>query len=64
MDVKITFLHGELEEKIYMKKPEGFIQKDEEKKVCLLNKSLYGLKQSPRQWYKRFDSFMIKTKYN
>ena len=48
MDVKITFLHGELEEKIEMKQPEGYIQKDKEKKVCLLKKSLYGLKQSPR----------------
>jgi len=51
MDVKTTFLHGELEEKIYMK-PEGYIQEGKENKVCLLKKSLYGLKQCPRQWYK------------
>ena len=32
--------------------------------MCLLKKSLYGLEQSPRQWYKRFDSFMFKARYN
>ena len=64
MDVKIAFLYSELEEKIYIKQPEGYIQKGKENKACLLNKSLYRLKQSPRQWYKRFDSFMIKAKYN
>jgi len=47
MDVKTTFLHGELEEKIYMKQHEGYIQEDKENKVCLLKKSLYGLKQPP-----------------
>ena len=52
MDVKTAFLHGELEEKIYMKQPEGYIQDGKENKVCLLKKSFYGLKQSPRQWYK------------
>jgi len=48
MDVKIAFLHGELEEKIYMKQPESYIQENQKNKVCLINKSLYGLKQSPR----------------
>ncbi|KAG8472010.1 hypothetical protein CXB51_036502 [Gossypium anomalum] len=58
LDVKTAFLHGELEEDIYMQQPEGFTISEKEDYVCLLKKSLYGLKQSPRQWYKRFDSFM------
>jgi len=47
-----------------MKQPEGYIQEGKENKVCLLNKLFFGLTQSPNQWYKRFDSFIIKTKYN
>ena len=49
MDVKTAFLHGNLEEEIYMEQPEGFTQKESEDMACLLKKSLYGLKQSPRQ---------------
>ena len=59
LDVKTAFLHGELEEGIYMQQPEGFTASGKEEYVCLLKRSLYGLKQSPRQWYKRFDSVMI-----
>ncbi|KAE8714902.1 hypothetical protein F3Y22_tig00110187pilonHSYRG00229 [Hibiscus syriacus] len=51
-------------EQIYMRQPEGFTQPGNEHLVCRLKKSLYGLKQSPRQWYKRFDSYMIKIGYN
>ena len=51
MQVKTTFLHGELEEEIYMKKLEGFMVKGKKALVCKLKKSLYGLKQSPRMWY-------------
>ncbi|KAG8497429.1 hypothetical protein CXB51_008736 [Gossypium anomalum] len=58
LNVKTVFLHGELEENIYMQQPEGFTVSEKEDYVCSLKKSLYGLKQSPRQWYKRFDSFM------
>ncbi|MCI44121.1 reverse transcriptase-like protein, partial [Trifolium medium] len=59
MDVKTAFIHGELEETIYMQQPDGFVE--DNSKVCILKKSLYGLKQSPRQWYRRFDEFPLKT---
>ncbi|KAJ4716980.1 Retrovirus-related Pol polyprotein from transposon TNT 1-94 [Melia azedarach] len=62
-DVKTAFLHGELEEEIYMTQPDGFQVPGKEDYVCKLKKSLYGLKQSPRQWYKRFDSYMIEIGY-
>ena len=59
LDVKTAFLLGNLEEEIDMKQLEGFVDSEKPDHICLLKKSLYGLKQSPRQWYKRFDAFMI-----
>ncbi|GJT74850.1 retrovirus-related pol polyprotein from transposon TNT 1-94 [Tanacetum coccineum] len=64
LDVKTAFLHGHLEEEIYVEQPQGFKVPRKEDHVCRLKKSLYGLKQSPRQWYKRFDSFMIGHGYD
>lgn len=56
MDVSTAFLHGELTEEVYMKQPEGFIEQGNEHLVCHLNRSIYGLKQSPRCWNHALDS--------
>lgn len=60
MDVVTAFLNGELKELVYMEQPEGFEQGDPAKLVCLLLKSIYGLKQSPRAWYGKIDDFFVK----
>lgn len=46
-----------------MHQPPGFVQEGKESQVCLLKRSLYGLKQSPQQWYKCFDNFMLKCDF-
>ncbi|KAM0893325.1 hypothetical protein ACQ4PT_025194 [Festuca glaucescens] len=51
MDVKTAFLNGDLEEKVYMAQPKGFVVEGKEHMGCRLKKSIYGLKQASRQWY-------------
>jgi len=58
MDVKSTFLNGNLEEEVYMEQPEGFSLIDKPDYVCKLKKALYGLKQAPRAWYGRLDKYL------
>jgi hypothetical protein len=55
MDVKTTFLNGEMAKEIYMKQPNVFVVKGQESKVCKLLKSLYGLRKAPKQWHEKFD---------
>jgi len=64
LDVKIAFLHGDLDEDIYMVQPEGFVVKCKENFVCKLRKSLYRFKQAPRQCNRKFDSFMMDHRYD
>ncbi|CAL9020822.1 unnamed protein product [Prunus brigantina] len=58
-DVKNAFLHGDLEEEVYMDLPPGCnLAPNKKNQVCKLRKSLYGLKQSPRAWFDRFTKSM------
>jgi len=60
--MKTVFLHGDLDE-IFMTQSLGFKVAGKENMIYKLKKSLYELKQSPRQSYKRFDSLMHRKKY-
>jgi hypothetical protein len=64
MDVKSAFLNGFLEEEVYVNQPPGFEDLKHPKKIYWLKKSLYGIKQAPRAWYNRIDTYLIKIGFN
>ena len=64
LDVNNVFLHGKLDDEVYMQIPPGYCQQGEkEKYVCRLNKSLYGLKQASRTWLAKLRYFLISQGY-
>ena len=58
INVKMAFLNGVVEEKVYVEQPLGFETHDRETHVCKLKKAFYVLKQTPRTWYDRIDGFL------
>ncbi|KAL6220334.1 hypothetical protein ACLB2K_008090 [Fragaria x ananassa] len=58
MDVKNVFLHGDLEEEVYMKLPPAHSQSHDPDAMCRLHKAIYGLQQSPRAWYAKLSSVL------
>ncbi|GJR18104.1 retrovirus-related pol polyprotein from transposon TNT 1-94 [Tanacetum coccineum] len=63
MDVKMTFLNGELREVVYVSQPEGFVDQDKPNHVYRLKKALYGLKQAPCVWYDMLSSFLLSQEF-
>jgi ABC-type microcin C transport system permease subunit YejB len=63
MDVKSTFLNGDLQGQVYMSQPHGFELKGKEPKFCKLIKALYGLKQAPKAWYAKMDDCLLKVSF-
>jgi hypothetical protein len=63
IDVKMTFLNGDLEERVYMKQPRGFIMEGKKDMGCRLKKSIYGLKQDSRQWYLKFNEIIKRFEF-
>lgn len=64
LDVKNAFLHGNLDEEVYMDIPPGYTGSAGNKIVCKLETALYGLKQSPRAWFGRLSLAMRKYGYH
>nr|GEU99961.1 retrovirus-related Pol polyprotein from transposon TNT 1-94 [Tanacetum cinerariifolium] len=64
MDVKTTFLNGELNEEVYVSQPEGFVDPDHPTHVYRLKKALYDLKQAPRAWYDTLSRFLLDNKFS
>lgn len=59
LDVSNEFLHGVLQEDVFMQQPLGFHDVDRPQHICHLQKFLYGLKQSPHAWFKRLHDFLL-----
>ncbi|KAL3846245.1 hypothetical protein ACJIZ3_003648 [Penstemon smallii] len=59
LDVQNAFLHGLLDESVYMAQPPGFVHPDFPNYVCKLNRAIYGLKQAPWAWYARLSSKLL-----
>ncbi|XP_068319446.1 uncharacterized mitochondrial protein AtMg00810-like [Pyrus communis] len=64
IDVKNAFLHGDLEEEVYMKLLLGLPQSCDSQLVCKLHKAICGLKQSPRAWYAKLNSVLISAGFH
>jgi hypothetical protein len=64
MNVKETFLNGDIEEEVSIEKLEGFVIHDEKSHVCRLKKCLYGINKAPHAWYENTNVFLMSLGFN
>lgn len=64
LDVKSAFLHGYLEEQVFVEQPPCYVKIGNEHKVYRLKKALYGLKQALRAWYSRIETYFLKVGFS
>lgn len=63
LDIKNEFMHGDLQEEVFMKQPQGFVDASHPTYECKLIKSLYGLRQAPREWNSKFTSYLVALQF-
>ena len=63
MDVKNVFLHGDLQEEVYMTQPQGYEDDAHPDFVCELRKALYGLKQAPKAWLDKIGLYVVTIEF-
>jgi hypothetical protein len=63
MDVMNVFLHGDLQEQVYMEQPLGYVDQTHLNLVCRLKKVLYGLKQAPRAWLNKIGRYLVTSEF-
>jgi len=63
LDIQNAFLHGLLDEEVYMCQPQGYIHPNFPTHICRLKKSLYGLRQAPRSWFSRLTDQLLQYRF-
>jgi hypothetical protein len=63
IDIQNAFLHGFLNEDVYMKQPAGFVDSEHPNHICKLDKSLYGVKQALCAWFSRLSSKLLQLSF-
>lgn len=63
LDIKTAFLYGDIKEELYVKQPEGYVQKSKEDYVYKLHKGLYGLKQAAKSWNDKLNDVLLKINF-
>ena len=64
MDVKSTFLNGDLQEEVYVQQPPGYVNGKHKYKVLRLHKALYGLRQAPWAWNHQLDAALMELGFH